>query len=127
MLVGGRLAGFEFDDQAIFYKQVRVVIAEHSSVFVLHRQRMLLLDRDAVLPEPIHQSVFVNLLEMAASMVLVNCKTCFPNDVTKRVDVVPSHFCAFLCFLWQFSPSVADHAFCSSMSESSGGHQSRSK
>ena len=44
------------------------------------------------------QGVFVDLLEMAVAMVLVDRKACFSHDVTQLINAFPPHFLCPLVF-----------------------------
>ncbi len=73
MLVGGRLDRFEFHDEAIFDVQIRVVFAKNRAVFVINRERVLLLDFQALFVKATDECVLVDLLKMTVSVVPASC------------------------------------------------------
>lgn len=48
---------------------------------------MLLLNMQTLLSKPVHQSVLVDLFQMAIPMILVNGETSLPNDIAEFIDV----------------------------------------
>ena len=58
---GQRPSHFQFDQNGIADKQVRDVLTDDNPV-VANRHAVLLKNRDAVLPQFVSQSIFINLL-----------------------------------------------------------------
>src|SRR5688572_22318436 len=66
---------------------------------------MLLLHLEPLLPEPVNESVFINLLQMSVPMVSVDSEPRFANHVAELHDVLHItasfiSFCAF-CAFWR--------------------------
>jgi hypothetical protein len=68
-----------------------------SDIFVENREGMLLFYIEAEFTEPMDESVLVNFLKMAVTMIYVNGKACFPDEITELVDGGLGHIFALLC------------------------------
>src|SRR3954471_15041943 len=73
------LARLQLDNNNSFDQEVGEIVSNHSAILVVNCQRMLLLHFEAQFPQSMNQRVFVNLLQVAALMVAMNCKCCFAN------------------------------------------------
>lgn len=87
--------GLDLDDQDSFHQQVGEVFAEDRSVLIIHLQRMLLLDLQPLLPQPIRESIPIDFLQMTMAMILVDGETCFPHGVTQPIDLLSIHVAPF--------------------------------
>ena len=86
MLINDGFDGFEFDDEAVFDKEIGKVLADDGSIFVVNRDGMLLFHVEAELPKPVSEGVLINLLQMAVSMVLMDGVSRFADQVTQLKD-----------------------------------------
>lgn len=71
MFVGQRAARLQFDDQTPAYQQVREIVSNDCSVFVVNRQGELLRNFNAGFSQAVRQGVFVDLLQMPVPMIQV--------------------------------------------------------
>jgi len=58
-------ASLEFHNKDIFYKQIRIIVAQRHAVFIPDQQRKLLLNSQAGLPQPMSKSILVHFLQMS--------------------------------------------------------------
>ncbi len=65
MLVGYFFAGFNFNNQTVFDKQVSVESADNGSVLVVYGQGMLLFYHQAGLLQTMFQTIFIHFFKMA--------------------------------------------------------------
>ena len=62
MFLHNRFACFQLDNQTIFDIRIGKVISENGTILVEYRERMLLLDFQALFSQAMYQSIFINLL-----------------------------------------------------------------
>ena len=81
MLVRHGACGFQFDDQAALDKEVSVVVAKDSAIFIVDFDRMLLFHIQAELTEPVGQRVLIHFLQMTMAVENVDGIGSFPDDI----------------------------------------------
>ncbi len=82
MLVNQCLAGFQFDNETVLDKKIRVILSKSCAVLIRDLQWILTLKMDPGLFETMGQSVFIYLLHMSMPQVPVQCKADLANPVT---------------------------------------------
>ena len=103
MLVGNRLAGFQFDDETIFDKEIGIVIAEDRFISVANSQRMLLFHLHPEFAQPVPQTVFIDLFQVAVAQEPMQFERDLPNPITQRQNVLLfSHLVPFVPFVAMF-------------------------
>lgn len=91
MLISNRPHRLEFNHQYSLDEQVSVEFAQDRSIFIVNRQRVLLLHPAALFSQTMSQGIFVYLLQMPVAMVAMNGKARFTNEVTQPVDIGVFH------------------------------------
>jgi hypothetical protein len=86
-----RLGGFDFNQQRLGDIKVRPKVAEDGPVFVVHRQRELGFDLEAVFAQPMQQRVLVDFFDVSVPVKAVNRKSRFAHDVTQFEDFLSIH------------------------------------
>ena len=104
------LAGFQFKDEAAFYKQVSKVVAKNRTVLISHLQGSLSLDSQADFSQTVGRPVFLTLLEMPVAKISMQVEGGLPDLITQSPHaLVVSHGSAlfvFLCLLWPFPAKI---------------------
>ena len=98
MLIEHTLRGFELHDQLVFNKKVGKKFAEQSAVLVVNVKWVLLEYIKPLLSQPVDKSVFVDFLSVAVTVVAMEGKTRFPDDITKLVYMREFHGSVFVSF-----------------------------
>jgi hypothetical protein len=57
-------ARFQLDNQLLLDEQIGEIFAEDSAILVINRQRVLLLNIQALFTQPMRQSILVDFLQM---------------------------------------------------------------
>ncbi len=83
MFVENVTHGFHFDEELVLDVKVGKIAAENGSVFVVHRNGVLLLHGYAAFPQAVHERILVDLLEMPIPVVAVDGVAGFTNHVTE--------------------------------------------
>ena len=96
MFIENGTDGLEFDDEFIFNEEVRGKLAKWRAVFVVNIKRVLLYYVDALFAQAMSERVLVDFFEMSVTMIFMNGKRCFSDDVAEFEYVRGSHD---LCFL----------------------------
>lgn len=63
----------------MFDEEIREELTQQSAVLVVNAQRVLLNHVDSMLPQPMCQCIFVDLLQMPMPMVTMDGETRFPD------------------------------------------------
>jgi hypothetical protein len=80
--------GFEFDDQRILNEEIGEVFAENRAVFIEDVESVLLHDIQALFAKAMGESVFVNFLIVAVTMIFLKGKGRLSQLITKNEDWV---------------------------------------
>ena len=86
MFINERLGGLEFDNKYVLDQQVCKKITQHSTIFVQHPHRMLLLYFQAQFSQSMGQGILVNSLQMTVPMIKMDGISCLADSVTKVKD-----------------------------------------
>src|SRR5436309_1524987 len=101
--------GFQFHDEPVVDEKVGVEIAEERSILVINRERMLLLNRQPLLPQAIHQGILIDFLKVPVAMITMNGKARLANCVAQFKNAhqcFPS--CVFCASSRPTKPSTRD-------------------
>ncbi len=91
VLISQLPAGLQFDNQLTLDKEIGKELTEQGAIFVKHSQWMLLFDADAPFPKPMDEGIFVDLLEMAMSVITMDRERDFADGSTMLEDLVVVH------------------------------------
>ena len=77
----------QFDDDCFFEEQVGKKAPQHSAVFVMNVERMLLSDPQAALLQPMHKRIFIDLLDMSIAQVAVDREPRLAHRIAQLEDI----------------------------------------
>src|SRR5438309_11396975 len=106
VLVGDSATRLQLHDQAILYEQVYEVFSQHGAVLVVDGQGVLLERLQPLFPQPVPQRILVDLLQVPAPVVAVNCKTRLAHHVAESIHVFPVHLCSSFSWLFVFFAAI---------------------
>ena len=82
MFSSKRFASLEVNNQTALDKQVGIVISQNCSVFIQNLERMLLLNLQSGLSQPVSQSILIYFFQVTMTKIDMQVKSNLPDLIT---------------------------------------------